>query len=105
MHSDFEAKFNKERSDFNNSFKIMSVVIVGVPVLLLVVFIVALLSGTFKAQPGEKNVGDVFNTVGVSLGLHGVSEIRCMGGYKFIVAKNGTSRQVLNENGGGVKCP
>lgn len=37
-------------------------------------------------------------------GYNGVTEERCISGYKFIVGSDGRSVQMLGENGAGVKC-
>ena len=39
-----------------------------------------------------------------SFGLNGVTELRCIGGYKFVINQDGTLRQVLSEFGKGVSC-
>ena len=40
----------------------------------------------------------------LSLGINGLSETRCIGGYKFIIGEGGQARQILNEQGGGIHC-
>lgn len=40
----------------------------------------------------------------VSWGINGVTEMRCIEGYKFIVGQEGQARQVMDEFGKGVKC-
>lgn len=40
----------------------------------------------------------------VSFGLSGVTEVRCMGGYQFIIGPDGNTRQVLDEFGKGARC-
>lgn len=40
----------------------------------------------------------------VSLGINGLTESRCIEGYKFILDQDGRSRQILNEFGKGVAC-
>lgn len=39
-----------------------------------------------------------------SYGINGVSETRCINGYMFVVGSSGSTQQMLNENGGGIKC-
>jgi prepilin-type N-terminal cleavage/methylation domain-containing protein len=39
-----------------------------------------------------------------SIGLNGVSETRCIDGYKFIIGAGGQARQILNDQGGGIHC-
>lgn len=40
----------------------------------------------------------------VSVGINGVTESRCIEGYKFILDNTGNSRQILDEFGKGVRC-
>jgi prepilin-type N-terminal cleavage/methylation domain-containing protein len=40
----------------------------------------------------------------VSWGINGVTEMRCIEGYKFIVGQEGQARQVMDEFGKGVRC-
>ena len=40
----------------------------------------------------------------VSWGINGVTEMRCIDGYKFVVGEHGQARQVMDELGKGVKC-
>lgn len=40
----------------------------------------------------------------VSFGVNGMTESRCIDGYKFIVDQNGSARQILDEFGKGAKC-
>jgi prepilin-type N-terminal cleavage/methylation domain-containing protein len=40
----------------------------------------------------------------VSWGMNGVTEMRCIDGYKFVVGEHGQARQVMDEFGKGVKC-
>ena len=40
----------------------------------------------------------------VSFGVNGMTESRCIDGYKFIVDQNGSARQILDEYGKGAKC-
>ncbi len=44
------------------------------------------------------------NSNETSSGINGISEIRCISGYKFVVGSRGKNTQVLNETGGGVAC-
>lgn len=54
-------------------------------------------------------IGSLFFTVGsnkdsYSFGVNGLTETRCQNGYLVIVGGSGSVQQVLNENGGGIKC-
>lgn len=40
----------------------------------------------------------------VSWGINGITESRCIDGYKFVVGEHGQVRQVMDELGRGVKC-
>lgn len=50
----------------------------------------------------------VFNgkmsTEGITYGVHGITESRCIAGYKFVIGSDGNARQILNELGKGVRC-
>ncbi len=53
----------------------------------------------------------IFNAVGfatgnssVSWGLNGMTESRCIEGYKFVIGEHGQPRQILDEFGKGVRC-
>ena len=40
----------------------------------------------------------------ISWGVNGMTESRCIEGYKFIVGEHGQARQILDEFGKGVRC-
>ena len=40
----------------------------------------------------------------ISFGINGMTESRCIEGYKFVVGEQGTPRQILDEFGKGVRC-
>jgi len=40
----------------------------------------------------------------LSIGINGVTESRCIEGYKFIIGQEGQARQILDEFGKGVRC-
>lgn len=40
----------------------------------------------------------------VSWGINGMTEMRCIDGYKFVISQQGQTRQVMDEFGKGVKC-
>jgi len=46
----------------------------------------------------------VTSTNKVSYGINGLTEMRCIDGYKFIIGQEGHTRQVMDELGKGVKC-
>ncbi len=61
------------------------------------VFCLVLISAVLGFVGASKN-GDI------SIGINGVTELRCIDGYRFIVDQNGSARQVLDEFGKGAKC-
>ena len=69
-----------------------------VEVMITVVFVITL--GMIVA--GAVNGANSNNTV--SWGVNGVTEMRCIDGYKFIIGQEGHTRQVMDEFGKGVKC-
>lgn len=42
---------------------------------------------------------------GSSFGVNGYVETRCMDGLKFVVGRDGSVRQVMDQFGKGVPCP
>ena len=44
------------------------------------------------------------NSNKISWGINGMTESRCIEGYKFIVGQEGQARQILDEFGKGVRC-
>ena len=44
------------------------------------------------------------STESITYGVNGVTESRCIEGYKFIVDQNGNTRQILDEFGKGARC-
>lgn len=49
-------------------------------------------------------MGTTGQTNNVSWGVNGMTESRCIEGYKFIVGEKGQARQILDEFGKGVRC-
>lgn len=37
-------------------------------------------------------------------GINGLTEVRCIGGFKHTVGDGGQARQMLDENGHGIRC-
>lgn len=52
--------------------------------------------------PGFAGWANSNNTI--SYGINGMTEIRCIDGYKFVIGDKGQARQVMDEFGKGVKC-
>ncbi len=49
-------------------------------------------------------VGFVSSNGSISFGVNGMTESRCIEGYKFIIGEHGQPRQILDELGKGVRC-
>lgn len=63
-------------------------------VVIAVVIIIALTVLGFTGAP----------TSTISFGINGLTEVRCIEGYKFVVGENGQARQILDEFGKGARC-
>ena len=48
--------------------------------------------------------GKMPTTGKVSYGINGMTETRCIEGFKFIVGSSGSTQQLLDQNGKGVPC-
>lgn len=72
-------------------FTLIEVMISVVFVLIVGITVIGAVNGTSQG-----------NTV--SWGINGVTEMRCIDGYKFVVGEHGQARQVMDEFGKGVKC-
>lgn len=44
------------------------------------------------------------NGSSLSFGANGITEVRCVDGYRFVIGAGGQARQVLDEFGKGAKC-
>jgi prepilin-type N-terminal cleavage/methylation domain-containing protein len=51
-----------------------------------------------------RGTGAVQGNSTVSWGWNGMTEMRCIDGYKFVIGEHGQARQVLDEFGKGAKC-
>lgn len=49
-------------------------------------------------------IGFASSNNSISFGVNGMTESRCIEGYKFIVGQEGQARQILDELGKGVRC-
>lgn len=50
------------------------------------------------------NAYKAYKDPNVSFGVTGMTEQRCIGGFKYVVGHRGVPAQVINERGGGVAC-
>ena len=57
--------------------------------------VISLIAGTAGTLSGNSNI---------SAGINGITESRCIEGYKFVVGQDGNVRQILDEFGKGVRC-
>ncbi len=67
---------------------------------MMVVVVIVLILGMMAV--GAVNGSTSNNTV--SWGVNGMTEMRCIDNYKFIISQQGHTRQVMDEFGKGVKC-
>ena len=51
-----------------------------------------------------RGAGAVQGNSSLSWGWNGMTEVRCIDGYKFVIGEHGQARQVLDEFGKGAKC-
>lgn len=74
-------------------FTLIEMMIVIAIVGILAAIVVPIIAGT---SPGGTN--------NISWGVNGMTESRCIEGYKFVVGERGQARQILDEFGKGVRC-
>ena len=67
---------------------------------MMVVFVIGLIVLSVIANAA----GFASGNSNVSWGLNGMTESRCIEGYKFIVSQDGSARQILDEFGKGARC-
>ena len=68
--------------------ELMVAVIIGITILMIVV-------GAISGVNSGSNI---------SWGVNGMTESRCIEGYKFVIGEHGQPRQILDEFGKGVRC-
>ncbi len=76
----------------NRRFTVIEMIVAGVIVLIGIKIVVFAVNGT---DNGYSNF---------SMGVNGLTESRCIDGYKFIVSHDGNARQIMDELGKGIKC-
>lgn len=69
-----------------------------IEMMVFIVFGLCVLTFVVNAVNGFNNSGSI------SFGINGMTESRCIEGYKFIVGQEGQARQILDEFGKGVRC-
>ena len=71
---------------------------------LIELMIVIAIIGILAAIVAPILFGSGQNNNSISWGLNGMTESRCIEGYKFVVGERGQARQILDEFGKGVRC-
>ena len=69
-----------------------------IEMMVAIVFIMCIGMFVLNAVNGFNNAGSI------TFGINGMTESRCIEGYKFIVGQEGQARQILDEFGKGVRC-
>lgn len=64
-------------------------------VVVMLGIVATLIAGAVGAASGNSTI---------SYGVNGMTESRCIEGYKFIIGQNSQPRQILDEFGKGVRC-
>ena len=73
-------------------FTLIELIVVIVVVAIVIMIAIPAIVGTSQ---GNSNI---------SWGINGMTESRCIEGYKFITDQNGNTRQILDEFGKGARC-
>ena len=73
-------------------FTLIELMVVIVMITIIIMIAIPAIVGTSQ---GNSNI---------SYGINGMTESRCIEGYKFVLDTKGNSRQILDEFGKGVKC-
>ena len=73
-------------------FTLIELMVVIVMVAIVIMVAIPAIVGTSQ---GNNNI---------SWGVNGMTESRCIEGYKFVIGERGQPRQILDEFGKGVKC-
>ena len=67
---------------------------------LMVVIVIVMCIGTIMAT----GFAGLSGNSNISVGINGISEARCIEGYKFVINQDGRMTQILDEFGKGVRC-
>jgi prepilin-type N-terminal cleavage/methylation domain-containing protein len=70
----------------------------------LIEMLIALVIGLTVLTMIANAVGFTSGNNSVSFGINGMTESRCIEGYKFVIGEQGQPRQILDEFGKGVRC-
>lgn len=74
-------------------FTLIELLIVIAILGILAAIIVPAATGTRTGTPAD-----------LTWGFNGVTESRCIDGYRFVVGQDGGARQIMDEMGRGVRC-
>jgi prepilin-type N-terminal cleavage/methylation domain-containing protein len=69
-----------------------------VEMMIVIVFVMVL------ATMVMNGIGAMSGNSTISFGVNGMTEVRCIDGYKFVVGDQGQARQILDEFGKGARC-
>lgn len=70
--------------------------------LIELMIVIAILGILVSIGLGAVNGSRQSNTI--SWGINGMTEMRCIDGYKFVIGDQGQARQVMDEFGKGIRC-
>ena len=71
-----------------------------VELMIVIAILVILAAIIVPAATGERTS----TPANLSWGFNGVTESRCIDGYRFVVGHDGGARQIMDEMGRGVRC-
>lgn len=71
---------------------------------LIEVMVVVCIIGILAAVAIPAMLGVPLSNGNISYGVNGMTESRCIEGYKFVLDNKGNARQILDEFGKGVRC-
>ena len=71
---------------------------------LIELMIVIAIIGIIAAVALPAIFGTSQGNTSISWGINGMTESRCIEGYKFVIGEGGQPRQILDEFGKGVRC-
>lgn len=71
---------------------------------LIEVMVILCIIGILTAVALPMLMGVPLSNGNISYGINGMTESRCIEGYKFVVGEQGQARQILDEFGKGVRC-
>ncbi len=74
-------------------FTLIELMVVFVVITIFIMIAIPAITGSRSLNGGN-----------VTWGINGMTESRCIEGYKFIVGQEGQARQILDEFGKGVRC-